>query len=166
LFSRDNHAARSEAANAKGKTMLGKILGALLILGLSTTASMAVPIFDGTVTYTSGATCDAVGTSWPAIYRPQIGTTAAESGLIINSYRSGFGFVRGNDGQFNGTGPFALVYVTPFATLVNRVGTFHLTQNPATVGNSTQQITLSGDFTSTSGCKHVFKSIFLRRPGT
>jgi hypothetical protein len=147
--------------------MLRKILGAVLAIGLSSTAAMAVPIFDGTVTYTgTGANnCYVAGASYSAIYRPQIGA-ASKSGLVISTYRSGWGFTLPTSGQFNGTGSFVLVYVTQLATLVNRVGTFHLVQTPAAVTNATSSIQLSGDFTPTTGCKHVFKAVFIKRPGT
>lgn len=147
--------------------MLRKLLGALLGLCLSGTAALAVPIFDGTIVFTAAAgNCASTGQSFSAIYRPQIAASDQNSGLIIGLYRSGVGFARTNDGQFSGAGSFAGVILTAVATTINRVGSFNVTQSPATVALGTQFVTLTANFTPTVGCKYVFKGSFVRRPGT
>jgi len=148
--------------------MLRKTLGAFLALGVSCAASVAtaVPIFDGTVTYIAGNTCGVAGASYSAIYRPQIGAAADESTLILFLYRSGVGFSRPTDGQFDGAGSFAMFFVTPSATLVNRVGSFQATQIPASIVAGTQTINITATFDPTAGCTFKFKGVFVRRAGT
>lgn len=147
--------------------MFRTALGSIVALGLSMTAALAEPIFDGTVTFSSATNnCGVAGASYQAIYRPQIGSTARNSGLVIFQYRSGVGLERVTDGQFNGSGTFAGVRLNSSAFATEIAGTFTATQTPALVGTGTQTIVLSGAFTPTTGCRFVFKSVFLRRAGT
>jgi hypothetical protein len=149
--------------------MLRKILGAVTALGLIGAASVAgaVPIFDGTVSYLEGTTCQTPGVSYPAIYRPQIGASASKSGLVLSLYRSGVGFTLPVDGQFDGNGAFGAVYVTSEATVIERTGTFSAEQIPALVKANTQTIILTATFDpSGNGCTFKFKGVFVRRAGT
>ena len=149
--------------------MVRKLLGALVAMGVSCAASagMAFPIFDGTVTYqTATNACSPAGNSFNAIYRPQIGTTAPKTGLVISQYRSGFGVQLTGNGQLSGAGTAGAFTITQTAALVQNVASFSFTQSPAAVVATTQQITLSGKIVLNGSCQHVFKAVFLRRPGT
>jgi len=146
--------------------MLRKLFGAAFALAFSTAGALAIPVFDGTMAFVAGSNnCGSAGQTFPAIYRPQQGT-GTKSGLIFFLYRSGAGFTRATNGQFNGAGAFAGVLVTANATVAQRTGTFNITQVPANVTAATQEVTLDGTFTPSDGCRFIFKATFLRRPGT
>lgn len=147
--------------------MFRLVLGGAFAVLLSCAPSLAEPIFDGTVTFADATNnCGPTGAAYPAIYRPQISSAEPKTGLVIFQYRSGAGFQRATNGQFNGSGVFAGIRLTSSAKTGEISGSFALAQAPATVTTATQSIILSGSFTPTTGCRFVFKSVFLRRPGT
>src|SRR5215208_4356873 len=113
------------------------LVGLLALWGIS--AAQAFAIFDGTFAFTAAANnCGNAGQSFTAIYRPQLAVSEPESAIVVGLYRSGIGFSRTTNGQFDGSGNFAGILLSSNALVADRIGAYDIVQTPVSIKASTQ----------------------------